>query len=187
MRSFYWKNSRALKWGLWSFLLEILFLPIIIFCLYYYVIFQLINNGIILKIDFSNKYIEILTYMSWFLFAGLSILLSNTSFSQKEEDSIWKKYKWFICKFWWVDNINTQDEEKVSIGIKTWVTKLKFSLLLDVLTLVLISIVCLLLSIFSSFRLDLIIKYLFLVSITQLLSLLGRMVSYLKIIGFNIK
>ena len=184
---FYRENCRALKWWLKSFIIQIFIYPILILIFFYLILFfsEKYDRGV--NFNFSNNFIEILTYISWFLFAGLSILLSNTALDKSQMDNIWNKYKSFVCKFWWVDNERCENQEKINLWVKQRIKKFKFSLLLDILFVVVISVVSILLSILEFSIIWLLSKYLFVVCIIQLSTLIPRIISYLKIVEFNIK
>lgn len=187
MRKFYRENNRALKWGIYKFLKEMLILPIIIFFLLWSIVFCL-NYCFDAKISIDgiswNK--DALTYISWFLFAWLTILLSNTTFNQKEQDIIRKKYKGYICEYWNLSD-RCENTAKIQEGIEKWITKFKFSLLLDVLFLVIIAILLICLSLFTFKYLKYFTAFFLVYYLIQIYFLFWRMISYLKVVNFSLK
>lgn len=184
---FYWNNCRKLKWWVWWLLMQMVLYPSIIIFVCYLLTYLSQKQNWWFEINFQQNYIEILTYISGFLFAWLSILLTNTTLKKEQYWSIWEKYKPYVIKFWWVENENCQNNDKIESWVKKWILRFKFSLLLDVLTTVVLSIISISLSIFWNDIFLRITKFLFVVCIIQLVILIPRIITYLKIIEFNIK
>lgn len=181
---FYRENCWKLKWWILGFLGSVIFLPWILLLL----IYLSMNNEYEIFSAFKQNYIEILTYISWFLFAWLSILLTNTVFDDWNVWKIWDKYKGYVMRYWGVNNENCQNKDKVTEWVNKWIKKYKFSLLLDVLSIVIVSIFAIILSIFwDNSILLMLIMYLFILCCVQLMILIPRIISYLKVVEFNIK